>query len=66
MGMCEDAKIYGRRCITPILELEREAMTPEERIKSDEAFNKKLNEIKQRRAKEQSDKEQTNQNKPLK
>lgn len=29
MGMREDSKIYGRRCITSILELEQEALAKE-------------------------------------
>lgn len=44
MGMREDAKIYGRRCITPILELQDKALA-EKRKKTPVAGQQKDDEI---------------------
>ncbi len=47
-----------RRCATGLIELTQEAMTPEERKKSEIAFQKTLNEIRQRREKKIIDQEE--------
>ena len=43
----------GIRCVTPLIELALEAMTPEERKESEVRFKQKLAEIRVKRAKEQ-------------